>query len=157
MRRTRVITVSGARSGVGKTRLIELLVPCLGRCAVVKARVEEGRELSELVEDDPVVNRQKDTGRYLAAGAERAWLITGPAEQVRRAVERIVACGQYEVVVVESNQMARQLDSDLSLFLRGKGESKPGAEACQRGADVVIWSVSHKRREDRCRKNRERR
>ena len=139
---TFLITVSGSRGGAGKTRLIERLLPCLGNCAAIKARIEPGEELRVVAEDDPSQSPGKDTGRYLAAGARRAFLLTGGRDEVTRAVKRAVAGGEFDVVVVESNSLAAVLESDLSLFVRAEGEPKPGAETCERLADVIVCAVS---------------
>lgn len=139
-----VITVSGSRAGAGKTRLIERLLPCMGRCAAVKARVQEHEGLSVVVEDNPRRSPQKDTGRYLAAGAVRAFLITGGRAEVLREVEKIVAGGEFEVVVVESNTVAREIESDLSFFIKSEGKAKPGADICEKLADVIVCGISQK-------------
>ena len=142
MPESRVITVSGSCAGAGKTRLIEALIPCLGSCAAIKACLRQGAESSVAREDDPNESPGKDTGRFLAAGARRAYLITGTGPDVRRAVEEIIARGEFDVVVVESNEMARQIECDLSLFVRGGAEAKPGADSCEQQADVIVNSVS---------------
>ena len=156
MDRTLVITVSGIGSGAGKTRLIEKLIPCLRNCAAIKARRHEGANLSVVVEDDSNKSAGKDTGRFLSAGARRAYLITGTGAEVRRAVEEIIAGGEFDVVVVESNEVAMQLERDLSFFVKGEGEAKPGADAYEERADVVVQGVSQKREEMRCRRKKSR-
>ena len=95
-----------------------------------------------VAEDDLSRSPGKDTGRYLAAGARRASLLTGGRDEVTRAVRRTVAGGEFDVVVVESNSLADVLESDLSLFVRAEGEPKPGAETCERLADVIVCAVS---------------
>lgn len=147
MSRTRVITVSATCAGVGKTRLIEKLIPVLENCAAVKARPHEGRDLSVVMETDRDMSPGKDTGRFLAAGAVRSYLIEGCSAEVRQAVQAIIDSGQFGVVVVESNEMARELDSDLSFFVRGEGRPKPGADGCLELADVVVELVVAERKE----------
>ncbi len=159
MSRPVVITVSGSGAGTGKTRLLERLLPCLHNCAAVKARCfspEEDAEgsrrrskLSVLAEDSATDSPAKDTGRFLSAGARRAYLISGAPEEVRREVERIIADGGFDTVVVESNAMALALEGDLALFVSAPGEAKPGAQACRERADLVVCAVSDGRKDKR--------
>jgi hypothetical protein len=138
MSRTLVITVSGSRAGVGKTRLIEMLIPALKDCAAIKAVTHEAGKLSVIVEDDASASPGKDTGRFLSAGARRAYMIAGSPVEVRGAVEEIIADGGFGAVVIESNEMARALEGDLSLFVKGEGVPKPNADACEELADAVV-------------------
>jgi len=136
---------------VGKTRLIEMLIPCLKDCAAIKAVTHEATDLSVVVEDDSNKSEGKDTGRFLSAGARRAYLISGPPAEVRGAVDEVIAAGGFDVVVVESNEMARALESDLSLFVKGEGDVKPNARACEELADAIVSVPSEETRESRCR------
>jgi len=154
MRRTCVISVSGSRAGAGKTGLLQRLIPFLGHCAAVKARVQQGAPLSVVAEHDARTSRHKDTGRYLSAGARRAFLITGNPSDVLRAVKDIVASGEFDVVAVESNALVADLGSDLSFFVRAEGQLKQSAQACERLADVVVCRVSLGKKGTPCRANR---
>jgi len=161
MSRALLITVSGSCAGVGKTRLIERLLPCLGYCAAVKARCcgegddgEAARARVEagpgaVVEQDGGGDPRKDTGRFLAAGACAAFLITGRPGDVRREIEKIIAGGGFDCVVVESNAMALALESDLSFFVRGPGPPKPTAPACEARADIAVCGVTHRETDSR--------
>ena len=151
MSRALLITVSGSCAGAGKTRLIERLLPCLGDCAAVKARCcdEAGAGPGVVVEKDGGADPRKDTGRFLAAGAREAFLITGSPAEVRREIERVVAGGGFGCVVVESNAMALALESDLSFFVRGAGPPKPTAPACEARADIVVCSVTRREKDSR--------
>ena len=142
MSRTFVITVSGSRGGAGKTRLIEKLLPRLADCAAVKVHAGAAGELSVVEEEDAGESAGKDTGRFLAAGARRAFFIHGPFEDSLSAVREIIESGRFRTVAVESNAMARALDADLSFFVSAEGATKPGADECRRRADVVVSAVS---------------
>jgi len=151
---TLVISVSGSRAGAGKTRLIELLLPLLGDCAAIKARLEPTEGLSVIAEDDASESPHKDTGRYLSAGARRAFLITGGAARIERLVERIASSGEFDTVVVESDALFTRIESDLSFFVRADGEPKPGAAICEQAADVVVCAISGGQKQKPCRTNR---
>ena len=146
MSKTFVITVSGTCGGAGKTRLVERLIPCLRHCAAIKACAHGGRTVAVVEEDQSHKSPGKDTGRFLSAGAARAYLVTGPAAGVRQAVERIIGGGEFDVVVVESNRLTRELKSDVAFFVKGRGRAKPGAELCEARADAIARAVPGKRR-----------
>lgn len=141
MSKTVVITVSGSFGGVGKTRLVERLLPALKNAAAIKVQSRDGKEVSVLVEADSGASPGKDTARFLAAGARRAYLVSGAGEGVREAVEEIIGSGDFDVVVVESNRLARELASDVAFFVTGEGEAKAGADVCRKRADVVVCGI----------------
>ena len=141
-----VITVSGACSKAGKTQLIEKLLPALADCAAVKVQAHGDVAFSVATEDSPLQSPGKDTARYLAAGARRAFLIRGSFEQARTAVEEIVKSGQFDTVVVESNRVSIEMESDLSFFVQGAGERKESADICEERADVIVSAISSKER-----------
>ena len=146
MNRPVVITVSGACAKAGKTLLIEKLLPAFGNAAAVKAQVREDHDFSLTEESDSSESPGKDTSRYLAAGARRAFLISGPRDRVAEAVNEMISRKRFDVIIIESNTMAIHLESDISFFVRGEGPGKPGAEECEKRADMVVSSVSLKNR-----------
>ena len=136
--RTRIITVSGAHAGVGKTRLVERLLRALPGATAVKVVPTDAGEMVVREETSPDESPSKDTGRYLAAGARRALLLEGPLEELERTARRLCEERGAAVVVFESNSLARALEPDLAFFVEGNGPLKAGAEACRRAADVIV-------------------
>jgi len=149
MSATRVITVSGSGHGAGKTILAEKLLRCLSRSAAIKASVETAEELDIISETDATVSPGKDTGRYLAAGASKAYFIRGSGEGVLRAVQEVVDSGEFPVVIVETNALAASLEAELRIFVKEERVTKPGAEDCERIADVIVSDVSACRTQSR--------
>lgn len=145
MAETFVITISGSGHGVGKTLLAERLLPCLPNCAAVKVQVRSDDALIVRAEDGAEQSPGKDTSRFLAAGARRAFLIRGSVEQAQRAAQEIIASGEYDVVVMESGALSRELRGDLSFFVKGAGEAKPGADLCEERADVTVTALAGRR------------
>jgi Ni2+-binding GTPase involved in maturation of urease and hydrogenase len=139
------ITVAGSAAGCGKTTLAERLIPCLSYCAAVKAHVKEDEPFAVQAEESPSQSPAKDTARFLAAGARRAYLIHGPAARAAEAVIEIVREGEFATLIVESNALACALEADLAFFVEGGGEDKPGADACRREADVIVAGVKGER------------
>ena len=145
MSETRVITVSGSGHGAGKTLLVEKLLPCLPQSAAIKASVEMEEQLDIAAETDPGCSPGKDTGRYLAAGASKAYFIRGPRDSVLAAVREVISSGEFDVVVVETNALVGSLKAGLRIFVREDRVTKPGAEECERLADVIVGGVSTKK------------
>ena len=122
---TIIVTVSGACAGVGKTRLVEsLLALCPGAVAVkVQARAEGDVRVVE--EMDVTESPQKDTGRYLAAGAGAAFLLSGAPQDLPPAARRLIEAAGARVLIFETNSLALELRPDVAFFVDGPGPIKP--------------------------------
>jgi molybdopterin-guanine dinucleotide biosynthesis protein len=144
MNETRVVTVSASAAGAGKTTLIEWVLPFFENCAAVKAHVAEDGGAGVIAESDPEASPGKDTSRYLKAGARQAFLIHGALPEALDSVREIIDSGEFAVVLVESNAVARELDADLAFFVEATGDEKPGADVCRRRADIVVRAQSNR-------------
>jgi hypothetical protein len=140
MERPTVVTVSGAYSGVGKTRLIELLLPLMRPAAAVKVRCEN-RVPAVKREEAPGENAGKDTARYLAAGAERALLLVGRTSEVLALAGELLEEVESEMVIFETDSLAQALAPDLAFFVSGPGQWKPDAEERRQSADIVVTNA----------------
>ncbi len=146
--RPRIITVSGACAGVGKTRLVERLLRALPDAAAVKVVPEDSGDATIWEETSAGENPSKDTGRYLAAGASRAFLLSGARGELPAVARRLCEEAGTAVVVFETNSLAAELEPDLVLFVEGRGAPKPGAAACRRRADLIVHLLTGTDRED---------
>ena len=117
--RTRVIVVSGSHKEVGKTRLIEKLLPFLGRAAAVKISSQPAHSPDDERPDS-------DTSRYLAS------------EEALEPVQQILSSGRFDTVCCETNRFSDNLEADLRFFVKGKGAPKDNAASCEAAADIVI-------------------
>jgi hypothetical protein len=149
MNKPLVITVSGAHSGVGKTRLVEWLLPFLRAATAVKMHCEDDAPATRHEEASPGDAASKDTGRYLAAGAERAFLLTGPPREVLGLARGLLDESGSEVVIFEADSLAAELAPDVAFFVEGTGQWKPGAQERRRRAHIVIASTLEERSDDR--------
>ncbi|MHC5034719.1 MAG: hypothetical protein ACYTFZ_06755 [Planctomycetota bacterium] len=141
MGRPAVVTVSGAYSGVGKTRLIEQLLPLVRPAAAVKVHCED-RVPAVKREEAPGENAGKDTARYLAAGAERAFLLVGRRSDVLALGRELLEEVGSETVIFETDSLARALAPDIAFFVAGPGQWKPDAEERRRAADIVVTNTA---------------
>lgn len=118
-----LIVVGGHSRGVGKTTTIEEILrqQAGGRWAAVKVSAHrhcEPHETRPLIEQDLVPDSRTQTGRYLIAGAARAFLCRTPAAQLAATagfIRQLRAEGLN--VVVESNRVVDFVDADLVLFV----------------------------------------
>ncbi|MFO7957514.1 MAG: hypothetical protein R6X33_10510 [Candidatus Brocadiia bacterium] len=133
----RVVTVSGSGGGCGKTLMVERLLRAMPDAAAVKVQATETGAPELMEETDPEANRRKDTGRYLAAGARRAYLLRGRADALLGMAQKLVNDAGTRVVIFETNALATKLAPDLSFFVEGE-QDKPGADRCRRAADVIV-------------------
>ncbi len=148
MPETKVILVCGSRSGCGKTRLMESLLKCSENATAVKARVREGAALEVTEESTEPSNAQKDTARYLAAGARRAYLVDGPLDAVTEAIRALISAADCPTVLVESNALAASLEHDLCFFVEASGDQKPSAERSRLQADFCVLPAMDEGRQE---------
>ena len=135
----RIIVVSGSHKQVGKTTLIEKLLPFLGRAAAVKISTQPAHSPGEERPDS-------DTSRYLAAGAEQALFIHGSDEDSLQPVLDMQRSGRFDTICCETNRFSDRLDADLRFFVRGTGDPKDNAASCEAGADIIIEGVGEEPR-----------
>ena len=146
-RGTRLVTVSGTCSEVGKTTLVcELLSRLPGWAAVKVTRGHYrscGRDpdtccVSPLLGDEPRVFADradtdvegKDTGRYWGAGAREVRWVVGSrgqeSEGLRRALDHLAG---VPGVLVEGNAVVASVDPDLALMVAHPRQSEVKSSA----------------------------
>ncbi len=157
----KIICVTGAMSGVGKTTLSEKLLSRLENWAACKVtacvggknhRCPRGMEdtcgvCSALEEDYVIEDRPevlavhgKDTGRLLSAGSgEVLWVKARPkfvSVAIDKAVQRLQG---HRGVIFEGNHALKHLDPDLALMvLSGDGKYKRSAKDVIDKVDIFI-------------------
>ncbi len=136
-KRATVITVSGSRGGCGKTRVVQMLLRLCPGAVAVKARTDAA-PVSRLDESPESAPAGKDTARYLEAGAGRALLLTGPAEEMIPLAQALIEEAAPGVIVFETNALAEAVEPDLAVFVEADGEQKDNAESCRRAADLLV-------------------
>ena len=137
----KIITVSGAYSGIGKTTLIERLLKQLKDWSALKVTLikdgpcprkipcgicEKQDAVFTIVSARPIINQKgKDTRRMKAAGAKKVlWLKAKPAgleEGLKKALARFKGSAG---VVIEGTSVLKYLKPDLGIFITDKGKVK---------------------------------
>ena len=155
------IVVGGSGKGVGKTTLICGLIAALpefrwtavkitshdhGQPGRILEYTRQGAEdTSQGAEDarqDAGAAQGTDTARYLAAGAERALLVSAlPHEFGETVGELIRAEGPQAHLIFESNRILAFLKPDVCLLLHGcmeRASWKPSFNLVARQADAMV-------------------
>jgi hypothetical protein len=135
-----IIIVGGSGRNVGKTTLVCGFIAALPefRFTAVKISAHDHGH-PEPVWEETASGQETDTQRYLAAGAERALLVTAlegdfPIRQIEAAVAR------DPDLIFESNRIVDYYKSDLCLAVLGEpdAERKPSFEAFAKRADAFV-------------------
>jgi molybdopterin-guanine dinucleotide biosynthesis protein len=134
----KIITVSGAHSGIGKTTLVENILKGLKNWSALKITVakdgpcprkiscgvcrKQNTAFSIISKIRTIEQKGKDTQRMKVAGAKEVlWLKARPSglkDGLGRALKRFKDC---EGVVIEGTSVLKYLKPDLGIFITGKG------------------------------------
>jgi Ni2+-binding GTPase involved in maturation of urease and hydrogenase len=130
------IVVGGSGRGVGKTALVCGLLAALPefRWTVVKI-THHVHEQPQPVWEETEPGQGNDTARCLAAGAERALMVTAGPEELEQIVQPLLQSlqKQQKNLILESNSILRILKPDLCLSVDG------GADAVHKASfDIVM-------------------
>lgn len=140
-----IVCVGGPARKIGKSSVVAALIRALPEAGWTAVKVSRhshsGAPGAAPALREQVSADSTDTGRFLAAGAARAYLIEaegGALERVMPALEAILASA--ENLIVESSSLAAWIRPDLYLMVidPAAGEWKPGARAQIELADAFI-------------------
>jgi hypothetical protein len=138
-----IIVVGGSGRNAGKTSLVCGLIAALPefRCTAVKV-TSHAHDERESVWQETAAVQGTDTGRYLTAGARRAFLVTATDEKLPIA-EIQAAIGSDTNVIYESNRIVGALRPDLCIgVIGGTGtEMKPSFETFLDRADALVMTA----------------
>ena len=138
----KIITVSGAHSGIGKTTIAEHILSQLRNWSALKVTViKDGpcpRKIScgvceqqnapfSIVSEARIINQKgKDTQRMKSAGAKKVlWLKAKPSglkQGLRKALARFNSC---EGVVIEGSSVLKYLKPDWGIFILSRPKTLP--------------------------------
>ncbi len=129
---------------MGKTTLVCGLIAALDqfRWAAVKVTSDEHERLPPIYEEKSA-GTETDTARYLAAGAERAFLLTVlPERDLAEALNEFwPRIGRGANLIFESNRVAGVVNADACLLVQGHpdlGAGKPSYYHAAKFADALV-------------------
>ncbi|HEY1767367.1 MAG TPA: hypothetical protein VGG26_06910 [Terracidiphilus sp.] len=114
-----IVVVGGGARGAGKTALVCGLIAALPEFSWIAVKIT-GHMHGDgtAVREESVAEQGTDTGRYLAAGARRAFLVSAlDAELGERLCELETLAGPKAHFVFESNRVLGLLRADLGLAI----------------------------------------
>ncbi len=112
-----IIVIGGGGRGAGKTALVCGLMRALPEIAwtAIKVTTHEHGKPTPIWEETQA-GEGSDTGRYLAAGARRALLVTASEDALGSLVEQVLReCLPSAGVIFESNSVLKHLRPDVCL------------------------------------------
>jgi molybdopterin-guanine dinucleotide biosynthesis protein len=136
----KIITISGAHAGVGKTALVCKLLGALKGYGVIKTTVS-GENISVTSKKEAIEAPGKDTALAQQATGEKVILVSSPREELGWALK--VALGMVrgcEGVIIEGTSVLEHLRPDIAIFIKTKGRKmKESATAALKKVDLVIF------------------
>lgn len=135
-----IIVVGGQTRKAGKsTAVCEIIASTPEACwtAVKLTSHEHGADLTRpVVLEEREPHHDTDTGRYLQAGAVRAFWVRCRAEDIMDALAPLLRGN----MIVESNSAVGVIAADLVVFIaaRDNAEWKPSAERAAALASVIV-------------------
>jgi len=137
-----IVIVSGGGRGVGKTALICAMISALPEFKWIAAKVtahSHGTTGPEILEEKEPGDA-KDTARYLAAGAQRSFLLSSAVGQEidTSLFESWLANAGKAHIIFESNTVLNFVQSELCLVLAGNADGKASYGAAFERADAVV-------------------
>lgn len=144
------IIISGQCSKVEKTKFIEETIHNLcGKIFALKAAVSKDKEeLTISVEKDAKNNEEKDTGRYLKAGAAKAVYLKSNLTDLAKGIDKIEKDIEkdYDYKIYEGNNVIDFVNPTIVIFLKNDNlENKYSADKAFRKADIIIDYSNDKR------------
>lgn len=143
-----VLAIAGSGRGAGKTAVGCALIQAIPELRWVAVKASPHRHgMQEGVWEETVRDSEKDTGRYLRAGAERSWLVSAVVEQRADGAIRDLR-PEGTSLLIESNQIdsgsiAELGEAVVSLaVLAGPVEDwKPSLAARLAAVDALVITV----------------
>jgi hypothetical protein len=135
-----IIVVGGSGRNVGKTSLVCSLIAALPEFEWTAVKVtSHAHGEREAVWEETAAGQGTDTGRYLVAGARRAFLVTATGEKLPIAAIQSLLDANTNLIF-ESNRVVHMLKPDLCLGVIGgtSGEVKCSFEVFVDHADALV-------------------
>ena len=136
-----IVVVGGGGRGAGKTSLVCAMIRGLPEFRWVAAKVTtHSHGIPQTIYKETRPGQEKDTERYLAAGARGSFLLTSPPEQERETdlFELWLARIGKRNVIFESNRILNFVKPDLCLAIPGAGEDKASFRTAIQNANAIV-------------------
>ena len=116
-----VVAVGGQCRNVGKTSLICSLIEATRDTAWIAVKISRHRHGASIegarLDEEFDRNTENDTGRFLRAGAARAFWLRAPGDDMTPAAEHVRELEKLSPVIVESNSLRAAIRPDLYVVI----------------------------------------
>lgn len=148
--RTVSVGVGGSRSSIGKTTLIEKLIPKLieREFEVIAIKFTKVSSAFSIVDDEQIILKEgKDTARLKKAGAKKVLWVRATEEnlsEIGTHLEVFLLSVAYEnkkvCLIIEGNSLVKAIKPDVIIFLKDKDREvlKKSGQELQKLAHIII-------------------
>ena len=136
-----IVVVGGGGRGAGKTSLVCAMIRGLPEFHWVAAKVTtHAHGMAQTIYQEKNPGQEKDTARYLAAGARGSFLLTSPPERESETAlfELWLARIGKRNVIFESNRILNFTQPDLCLAVAGGSDDKASFETAIQNANAIV-------------------
>ncbi len=137
----KIITISGAHKGVGKTALACKILKSLKDFGAIKTTVSK-ENISVTSKEEAIEAPGKDTALLKEAGAEKVVLVSSPRKDLGWALK--VALGMVsgcKGVIIEGTSVLDYIKPDVAVMIKAEGKRiKESAKRVLKKVDLIISS-----------------
>lgn len=136
----KVITVSGAHKGVGKTMLTEILLRNLPGFAAIKITMTD-LHTSVSSDEEELMVPEKDTCRMKQSGAEKVVWVKSTEKSLPEAMEHALSLtGNSKEVLIEGNSILKYINPTIAFFVIDSTmrQMKPSRISALKKADFCV-------------------
>jgi molybdopterin-guanine dinucleotide biosynthesis protein len=139
-KKIKIIVVSGAVSGTGKTSLACALLPLLPNFGAIKITIQDlGTKVTD--QDEEIMVPGKDTCRLKTSGASKVVWVKSSEEELPEAMGFAwTMIGEVEGTLIEGNSILEHVHPDITFFVvdREITDLKPSRISALKKANVVV-------------------
>jgi hypothetical protein len=136
-----IVVVGGGGRGVGKTSLVCAMISGLPEFHWVAAKVTtHAHGMPQAIYQELNPGQEKDTARYLTAGASGSFLLPSPPEQESDTALFDLWLTRFgkENVIFESNRILNFIKPDLCLAVAAGADDKTSFKTAIQNADAIV-------------------
>ena len=137
----KIVVISGAHKGVGKTTLVCQILKGLKGFGAIKTTVSK-ENISVTSKNEAIEVPGKDTALLKEAGAEKVVLVSSPRKDLGWSLK--VALGMVsgcKGVIIEGTSVLDYIKPDVAILIKAKRkEIKPSARRALKKVDLIISS-----------------
>jgi len=137
----KIVVISGAHKGVGKTALACKVLKNLKGFGAIKTTVSK-ENISITAKEEAIKTPGKDTALLKEAGAEKVVLVSSPRKDLdwalKVALDMVSGC---KGVIIEGTSVLDYIKPDVAILIKARGKRmKESAKRALKKADLVISS-----------------